>query len=782
MIDKSAALCYFSSKMIAKQAKSCVCNKIKDRKEDESMKQSVEQIIAEMTLEEKAALCSGKDFWHITGVPRLGIAPAMVSDGPHGLRKQDETADHLGVNESIKAVCFPAGCATACSFDRELIYNMGKALGKECRAENVSVLLGPAMNIKRSPLCGRNFEYYSEDPYLAGKMASSFIQGVQSEGVGTSPKHFAANNQEYRRMSSSSNLSERTLREIYLAGFETAVKEASPWTMMCSYNRINGVYASENPKLLTDILRKEWGFEGFVMSDWGAVNEKIEAVKAGLELEMPGPCEDSVRQVVEAVKNGALSEETLDEAVRRILKILLKELPDAKEAVFDREKDHELAAQIEAECAVLMKNNGVLPLSKDAKVVYIGGFAKKPRYQGGGSSHINATRVTSAAEIAPAQTTYVKGFDVEQDVLVQEEIDEAVNAAKQASVAVIFAGLPDSFECEGYDRSHMRLPQCQNELIAQVAKVQPNTVVVLHVGSPVEMPWVNDVAAVLCMYLGGEGVGEATHALLYGEKNPCGRLAESWPILLEHNPSFLNFPGDEDGVNYAEGVFVGYRYYDKKKLPVQFAFGTGESYTTFDYHHPVVEQKDGVITAKVEVTNTGDRFGKEVVQLYVADKTGAASRPERELKGFVKLALLPGETKCAEFTLTQRDLSFYSEALGDWFAPGGEYEIYFAHASRDIRAAKTLVFEANQQLPLEIHRNTTVGALLKHPKTAAILQPILPQQKEEGGEASKEAITAEMIRQMFINSPLRTLRGYLNYSQEEMDALVAKLKQALGAF
>lgn len=753
--------------------------KIASTKGVETMNEKVQDIIQKMTLEEKAALCSGKDFWHITGVPRLGVEPAMVSDGPHGLRKQDETADHLGVNESIKAVCFPAGCATACSFDQDLMYKMGKALGQECRAENVSVLLGPAMNIKRSPLCGRNFEYYSEDPYLAGKIASSFIQGVQSQGVGTSPKHFAANNQEYRRMSSSSNMSERTLREIYLAGFETAVKEAAPWTMMCSYNRINGVYASENTKLLTDILRKEWGFEGFVMSDWGAVNEKIEAIKAGLELEMPGPCEDSVRQVVEAVKSGALSEETLNEAVRRILEILLKEKADASNAVFDREADHHLAAEIEAECAVLMKNNGLLPLSKEQNIVYMGGFAKKPRYQGGGSSHINATRVIGAAEMAGAHTTYVKGFDVEQDELVESEIAQAVNAAKAADTAVIFAGLPDSFECEGYDRSHMRLPKCQDELIARVANVQPNTVVVLHVGSPVEMPWVNDVAAVLCMYLGGEGVGEATHALLYGEKNPCGRLAESWPLALEHNPSFLNFPGNEDGVHYAEGVFVGYRYYDKKKLPVQFAFGAGESYTTFSYQNPVVEVKEGVITAKVEVTNTGSRFGKEVVQLYVADKTGTENRPERELKGFAKLALLPGETKCAEFTLTQRDLSFYSEALRDWFAPGGEYEICFAHSSRDIRQVKIFAFETNQQLPLTLHRNTTVGALLKHPKTAAVLQPILPEQKEEGGEASKEAITAEMIRQMFINSPLRTLRGYLNYSKEQMDDLMAKLEQAL---
>ena len=406
----------------------CGFHKIKDRKEDEFVKRNVEEILAQMTLKEKAALCSGQDFWHITGVPRLGIAPAMVSDGPHGLRKQDEAADHLGVNDSIKAVCFPAGCATACSFDQDLIYNLGKTLGKECRAEHVSILLGPAMNIKRSPLCGRNFEYYSEDPYLAGKMASSFIQGVQSEGVGTSPKHFAANNQEYRRMSSSSNLSERTLREIYLAGFETAVKEAAPWSIMCSYNRINGVYASENPKLLTDILRKEWGFDGFVMSDWGAVNEKIKEVKAGLELEMPGPCEDSVQQVMEAVKNGTLGEETLNEAVRRILKILLKETPDAQDVVFDREQDHALAAHMEAECAVLLKNNGVLPLARDSRIVYIGEFAQKPRYQGGGSSHINATRVTSAAEIAPAQTTYVKGFEVEQDAPVQQEIEKAVKA------------------------------------------------------------------------------------------------------------------------------------------------------------------------------------------------------------------------------------------------------------------------------------------------------------------------------------------------------------------
>lgn len=745
------------------------------------MDERVKELLRQMTTEEKAHLCAGHDFWHVAGVPRLGVAPAMVSDGPHGLRKQDDKADHLGVNDSIRAVCFPAGCATACSFDTELLRKMGGALGDECRAEGVDVLLGPAVNIKRSPLCGRNFEYYSEDPYLTGKIAAAFIDGVQSRSVGTSIKHFAANNQEYRRMSSSSEMSERTLREIYLAAFETAVKEARPWTVMASYNRINGVYACENEHLLGEILRGEWGYDGFVMSDWGALNEKLDAVRAGLELEMPGPCEENTKRLKRAVESGQFPEELLDRAAGRILEVLLRRDETAPRGVFDREADHRLAVQVEQESAVLLKNNGVLPLKRSGSVAYIGGFAETPRYQGGGSSHINASRVTSALSCAPDGVVYCPGFSTTGDETDGELIQQAVEAARSAETAVIFAGLPDSYECEGYDRQHMRLPDCQNELIARVARVQPNTVVALHVGSPVETPWADDVAAVLCLYLGGEGVGEAADALLYGDAVPSGRLAETWPLKLEDNPSYLNFPGDEQGVCYAEGVFVGYRYYDKKRMTVRWPFGHGESYTTFAYSDADVHVQNGRILARVNVTNTGTRAGKETVQLYVADRTGTPGRPEKELKGFVKLSLEPGQTAAAEFELDERSLSWYCERLGDWYAAPGRYDILFAHSSRDIRAEGSIEWQTERRLPLDIDRNTTVSVLLADPRTEKILQPLIEDEwmEEEKTETAREAITYEMIRQMLVNSPLRRLQAKKAHPDEWLQTLIDELRKAV---
>ena len=550
------------------------------------MKRDVKGIIREMTLEEKAGMCSGKDFWHLKGVERLGIPEVMVSDGPHGLRKQAAEADHLGLNESIKAVCFPTACATACSFDRDLLEEMGERIGDECQAEDLSVILGPAVNIKRSPLCGRNFEYFSEDPYLASQMAAAHIKGVQSKNVGTSIKHFAANNQEHRRMSCSSEVDERTLREIYLAAFETAIKESKPDTVMCSYNRINGEFASENHWLLTEVLRDEWGFDGYVMSDWGAVNDRVKGLKAGLELEMPASGGTTDKEIVEAVKNGELDEAVLDRAVERILNIVFKFADNRQEGKFDKEEDHKLAAKIEAESMVLLKNEGVLPLpTQGKKIAFIGKFAEAPRFQGGGSSHINSFKITGALEAAKevAQVTYAQGYDIKEDVIDQDMLNQAVETAKEADVAVIFAGLPDAFESEGYDRSHMRMPQCQNTLISEIAKVQENVVVVLHNGSPVEMPWADEVKGILEAYLGGQAVGQAEVDVLFGKANPCGKLAETIPYKLADNPSYLNFPGDGQTVEYNEGVFVGYRYYDTKEMPVRYPFGYGLSYTTFEY-------------------------------------------------------------------------------------------------------------------------------------------------------------------------------------------------------
>ncbi len=756
------------------------------------MKRDVKKIISEMTLEEKAGMCSGKDFWHLKGAERLGIPAVMVSDGPHGLRKQAEEADHLGLNESIKAVCFPTACATACSFDRDLLEEMGERIGDECQAENLSVILGPAVNIKRSPLCGRNFEYFSEDPYLASQMAAAHIKGVQSKNVGTSIKHFAANNQEHRRMSCSSEIDERTLREIYLAAFETAIKEAKPDTVMCSYNRINGEFASENHWLLTEVLRDEWGFEGYVMSDWGAVNDRVKGLKAGLELEMPGSGGNTDKEIVEAVKNGELEESVLDRAVERILNIVFKFTDNRQEGKFDLEEDHKLAAEIAGESMVLLKNEGVLPIPvQGKKIAFIGKFAETPRFQGGGSSHINSFKITSALEAVKdvAQVTYAQGYDVKEDVIDQVMLDQAVEVAKEADVAVIFAGLPDAFESEGYDRSHMRMPDCQNTLISEIAKVQENVVVVLHNGSPVEMPWADQVKGILEAYLGGQAVGQAEVDILFGKVNPSGKLAETIPYKLSDNPSYLNFPGDGQKVEYKEGVFVGYRYYDTKEMPVRYPFGYGLSYTTFEYKDLQLSAdkiKDtDKLKVRLKVKNTGNRAGKEIVQLYVADKTGAASRPVKELRNFVKVELQPQEEKTVEMELDKRSFAWYNTEIHDWYAASGEYEILAAASSRDIRLKKTVYVESTRELPMHIHMNTTIGELLENPKTKAVIEGMTDSliqhmggSSEEENSAASEAITKEMSLKMMENSPLRSLRSFMGMRTEEIQELIQKLQNA----
>ena len=758
------------------------------------MKRDVKGIIREMTLEEKAGMCSGKDFWHLKGVERLGIPEVMVSDGPHGLRKQSAEADHLGLNESIKAVCFPTACATACSFDRDLLEKMGERIGDECQAEDLSVILGPAVNIKRSPLCGRNFEYFSEDPYLASQMAAAHIKGVQSKNVGTSIKHFAANNQEHRRMSCSSEVDERTLREIYLAAFETAIKESKPDTVMCSYNRINGEFASENHWLLTEVLRDEWGFDGYVMSDWGAVNDRVKGLKAGLELEMPASGGTTDKEIVEAVKNGELDEAVLDRAVERILNIVFKFADNRQEGKFDKEEDHKLAAKIEAESMVLLKNEGVLPLpTQGKKIAFIGKFAEAPRFQGGGSSHINSFKITGALEAAKegAQVTYAQGYDIKEDVIDQDMLNQAVETAKEADVAVIFAGLPDAFESEGYDRSHMRMPQCQNTLISEIAKVQENVVVVLHNGSPVEMPWGDELKGILEAYLGGQAVGQAEVDVLFGKANPCGKLAETIPYKLADNPSYLNFPGDGQTVEYNEGVFVGYRYYDTKEMPVRYPFGYGLSYTTFEYSDLQLSAdriKDtDTLKVTLKVKNTGDRAGKEIVQLYVADKTGAACRPVKELKNFVKVELQPQEEKTVEMELDKRSFAWYNTQIHDWYAASGEYEILAAASSRDIRLKKTVYVESTTELPIHVHMNTTIGELLENPRTKAVIEGMTDSLiqhmggssgDEEEESAASEAISKEMSLKMMENSPLRTLRSFMGMSTGEIQELIVKLQAA----
>lgn len=728
----------------------------------------VKKLINEMTLEEKASLCSGGDFWHTKAVERLQIPAFMLSDGPHGLRKQDLKADHLGVNVSIKAVCFPSACATACSFDRELIETMGSALGNECQAEDVSVLLGPGCNIKRSPLCGRNFEYFSEDPYLSSQMAKHHILGVQSQGVGTSLKHFLANNQEHRRMSTSSNIDERTLREIYLASFETAVKEAQPKTVMCSYNRVNGEFSSENKLTLTDILRNEWGFKGFVVSDWGAVNERVKGLKAGLDLEMPSSGGLTDVQIVEAVNNGTLDESTLNTAVERILTVMNEYLEKRNpNATFDMEKDHALAEKIAQECMVLLKNDdNILPLKKGSKVAYIGKFAKNPRYQGGGSSHINSFKTSNAFDSSQsfAKITYAQGYDTNNDILDEDLINQAVEVAKNNDVAVIFAGLPDTFESEGFDRTHMNMPNCQNELIKKVAEVQPNTIVVLHNGSPVTMPWINQVKGIVETYLTGQGTGTAIANILFGEANPCGKLAETFPIKLSDNPSYLSGFGEGDNVNYTEGIFVGYRYYDKKDMNVLFPFGFGLSYTTFEYSNLKVSSdsiKDtDTLTVTVDVTNTGKLAGKEIVQLYIQDVESSVIRPIKELKGFEKVSLEPNETKTVTFTLDKRSFAYYNVDIKDWHVESGIFNILIGKSSRDIVLSKSVEVQSTTKIKKHYDMNTNYGDLLHDENAKSFLKKLndLYFSDMEGGDMGEG--TQEMMEQMLKYNPLRAFISF----------------------
>ena len=721
----------------------------------------IKNIISKMTLEQKASYVSGHDMWTTEEFKELGVPAAFVSDGPHGLRKQEFdmlVANQNEIYNSIDAVCFPTACATAASFDKELMFDLGVTLGKECQAEDVSTILGPAINIKRSPLCGRNFEYVSEDPYLTGEMAASYVNGVQSQNVGTSVKHFAANSQETERMYADSIIDARTLREIYLTAFETVVKKAQPWTMMCSYNRINGTYASENDWLLNKVLRDEWGFEGLVMSDWGAVSQRVKGIAAGLDLEMPGSNGANDSLIIEAVKNGELSEEDLDKAVENILKLVEKFTENRQKEVFDRDKDHEKAVRVEEECIVLLKNDiivngvteitedgellgtdmtekGVLPLAGKEKIAVIGGFAANPRFQGGGSSHINSHEIVSAVSVMDRYVEdggwirYSEGFPYDGDVSDEAKFEEAVKLASEADKIVVFAGLPDIFESEGYDRTHMRLPDCQNELIDRLLELGRPVIVVLHNGSPVEMPWADYAAGIVEAYLGGEGVGEAVMNVLYGKVNPSGKLAESFPIKLEDNPSYLNFPVARHKVNYAEGVFVGYRYYDTKKMEVMFPFGYGLSYTQFEYSNLRVEASgksfEGDVKidinsgAKVyvDVTNTGDMKGKEIVQLYIADLTGVTNRPVHELKGFDKIELEPGETKTVCLELDKRSFAWYSEEIGDWYASNGAYVIEIGKSSRDIVLEKEIELTGSFQLKPIIDQDVQLGELFAYEKT-----------------------------------------------------------------
>lgn len=744
----------------------------------------IKKAIAEMTLEEKASLCSGRDFWHSQDVDRVGIPSAMMCDGPHGLRKQKGEGDHLGINESIETVCYPTASALAASFDRELLQELGETLGEECQAEDVAMLLGPGLNMKRSPLCGRNFEYLSEDPYLAGELGASYIQGLQGRGIAACVKHFAANNQETRRMSGSSNLDERTLHEIYLPAFEAAVKKGKTRSIMCAYNGINGTFCAENKMLLNDILRGKWGYEGFVVTDWGAVKDRVKGIAAGLDLEMPGGMGTQDKAIVEAVQEGRLAESRLDETVERILNFLQDYLDARKpDAVIDRQEMSGKSGDFAAQCAVLLKNDGVLPIEKSRKIAFIGEFAEKPRYQGAGSSHINVPHAVSALEAAEGlDITYAKGYDVhregQDDVLRQE----AVEAARAADVAVVFAGLPDAYETEGADRENMKIPEEQNRLIAEIAKVQKNVAVVLHGGVPMELPWKDQVGAILCMYLGGERAGEAAVKLLTGEENPSGKLAETWPLRLEDNPSYLNFPGVDGQVDYREGIYIGYRYYDKKDMQILFPFGHGLSYTKFEYSglklDKVSIRDTDTLTVSCKVKNVGGVAGREAVQLYIQEKNPHVGRPVRELKGFEKVSLMPGEEKEVRFVLDKRSFAYYEVKIHEWYVESGAYEVEIGAFSRDIRLSASLQVEGTLEIPMTFTYESTVGDLLKTARGRALVEQMMSRSDREAIGRDSAALgegSEKMAQNMMFEMPLRSIVSFGRMTMEQLDGVLAML-------
>ena len=688
----------------------------------ENCKMNIKDIIGKMTLEEKASLCSGGDAWHTQMIGRMHIPALRVSDGPHGLRVQMEGTDNLGMQESKTAVCFPAVCALAASFDRSVLQSVGDAIGKECRAEGVDIILGPGVNIKRSPLCGRNFEYYSEDPYVSSELAAAYIDGVQKNNVGACIKHFFANNQETRRFSVSAQMDERTAREIYLASFEGAVKKAKPWSVMCAYNRINGIYAAENKQYLTDLLRNEWDFEGFVVSDWGAVNDRVPDLEAGLDLEMPPLGDKNDRRIVNAVESGTLEEAVLDRAVGRLLNVVYKCGENRNDLFdFDHEKDHRIAKEVALESVVLLKNENVLPLKKMERIVAVGEFARSPRYQGGGSSHVNAYRVDAFLECinngmsTDKGLTFVQGFSIQNDQIDSGLVEEAVSAVQNADKVLVFAGLPERCESEGYDRNHLGLPANQNDLITRLATVNQNIIVVLHNGAPVEMPWIDSVKAVLETYLCGEAVGAAVRDILYGIANPSGRLPETFPVRLQDTPSYLELFGEGDSLHYREGVFVGYRYYDSREMQVLFPFGHGLSYTEFAYSNLRLERQAGndCLRVWVDVTNIGQRAGKEVVQLYVRPpKSHMVARPIHELRGFVKELLHPGETKTVEFVLDSRAFSYFNSEIHDWLVESGEYEIQIAKSSQNIVLREKVQIAGRKCNIITLDLNTPLGDIL----------------------------------------------------------------------
>ena len=707
----------------------------------------IELIIQQMTLEEKAALCTGATSWSTTPIERLNVPELMVADGPHGIRRTPDI-NSLGL-AGLPATCFPTASCLSSTWNPELIWEMGQALAEEAISLKVDVVLGPGVNMKRSPLCGRNFEYLSEDPYLAGEMATALIKGVQSKGVGTSIKHFAVNNQEFERFRINAIVDERALREIYLPAFEAAVKNAKPWTVMCAYNKLNGSYGSENHRMLVELLKNEWGFEGFVVSDWGAVHDRAASLRGGLDLEMPGPKPRRSQAVVEAVRSGELDEALLDQAARRILKIVFKAAQTPKGGAYNQAAHHTLARKVAAEGMVLLKNNGILPLRDSGSIAVIGHSAKEAHFQGGGSSRISAIQVdvpfNELRNLLPnTELTFSEGYP-NGDEFQQGLIDEAAAAAGSADVALLFISLPGFKESEGYDRPDIDLTQQQVALIKAVSAAQPRTVVILNNGACVAMSaWIDGVAAVLEAWMMGQAGGGAIADVLTGKVAPSGKLSETFPLKTEDAPSHTNFPGGGGEVRYGEGIFIGYRYYDAKGMPVLFPFGYGLSYTTFAYGNPrlsaaTFKDVDG-LSVSVDVTNTGNVTGKEIVQVYVHDRESALIRPEKELKGFAKVELQPGETKTVTLELDFRAFAYYHPLYKQWITEDGEVDILIGASSADIRCAQTATLQSTLNLPCILNRESTVRDWLEDPRGKVVFEPVFKEMKARMAETFGAAV------------------------------------------
>ena len=744
-----------------------------------------QDLLNKMTLDEKAAILSGMTEWETRNIDRLNIPSMFCSDGPHGIRKQEGDGDHLGLNASVPATCFPTAATVANSWDPELGEEIGKALGEEAVALNVNVILGPGLNVKRNPLCGRNFEYFSEDPYLSGKMAASYIRGIQSKGVYACPKHLAVNSQELRRMAMDAVVDERTLREIYLTGFEIAVKEGHAKAIMSSYNQINGIYANEDKHLLTDILRKDWGFDGIVVTDWGGSNDHVKGVAAGSNLEMPSCGYDSAREVIAAVRNGKLKEADLDERVGELVDAVMeltsgKKLSDKN---FDRNAHHQLARKAAAESMILLKNEKqILPLDTKKSIAVIGDFVFSPRYQGAGSSMVNPTKVEDMSSILQQYDLNIlgmtRGYQRNGDV---DENDRkfALNLAMNADIVIFCFGLDEISESEGLDRTHMRIPQDQIDLLQDISKVNENIIGILSAGSAIEMPWHTCCKAILHGYLNGQAGASATLDILTGKVNPSGRLAETYPISYEQTPAYRYYPSNEKTSEYRESVYVGYRYYDTSKVRVQYPFGFGLSYTEFTYSDLIIEE-DGI---KVSVTNTGDRDGAEVVQMYVGLPNAIVFRPEKELKGFEKVQLAPGETKTVTMKLDKRSFAWYNTQLQNWYAASGKYEILIGASSRDIRLSETIELSSSQVIPMHIHMNTTLGELFNNPNTKEAAKELTSRYlaamnggSDTASQSAAEAITEEMVAAMTYSMPLRSLCSFGGFSRAEIQEMIDKLQ------